>query len=467
MAIAWQIDAVEQGGAKPANDSMKTTQKVVPVVPVTVQQATLVQVDRVLTMPVGPPAGALAGEWGLGVVLTPKIGGVPDGVRRYFEAYPFACLEQKTSKAIGLRDRTMWQLVAESIPNYLDEDGLAAYFPGTSGSDVLTAYLLAVTQQAGYPIPDATRGKMETALVKFVEGRITRDLWSPRKDLDVRKLSAIEALSRNGKARPAMLQSITIAPNRWPTSSVIDWMQILERMATIPERDRRMAEAEQIVRARLSMQGTKLVFSTESDDYLWWLMVSGDTNAARLIAATVDRPGWRDDMPRLVSGLLARTQRNGAWSTTTANLWAGFALEKFSAKFETERVTGFTRVAVAEGAQAPVTQTQSWTDAPAGGRFLIPWPQQGAARAGTLKVAQEGSGKPWATVQSLAAVPLNSADFAGYAIDRVIDPCSSRRAGRHPAGGAHDQVHGRHDLGGGIRPCARRLYRAGVGSGAR
>jgi hypothetical protein len=34
----------------------------------------------------------------------------------------------------------------------------------------------------------------------------------------MRKLAAIEALSRYGAANAAMLGSITVAPNQWPTT---------------------------------------------------------------------------------------------------------------------------------------------------------------------------------------------------------------------------------------------------------
>ena len=44
---------------------------------------------------------------------------------------------------------------------------------------------------------------MVRGLTAFVEGRIERKFWRPRTDLDVRKLAAIEALSRHGKAQAA------------------------------------------------------------------------------------------------------------------------------------------------------------------------------------------------------------------------------------------------------------------------
>jgi len=171
---------------------------------------------------------------GLRLALQPRLAEGLPGVRDWFAAYPFSCLEQKTSKAIGLRDARLWQSVVAQIPTYLDADGLASYFPpregdGARGSDILTAYLLAATHEAAslnpaFALSDEARAPMERGLIAFVEGRIQRNPWSPRKDLDVRKLAAIEALSRHGKAQAPMLTSITIAPNQWPTSAVIDWI---------------------------------------------------------------------------------------------------------------------------------------------------------------------------------------------------------------------------------------------------
>ena len=418
-SLAWTIEAVEKAAGKPASDAMKSTQKVVPAVPVTVQQATLAQLDKSFTMQAAAPPDAIAGRGGLRVALQPTLSGSLDGVRRYFENYPFACLEQKTSKAIGLRDRTLWQTVAAAIPNYLDEDGLAAYFPGSRGSDTLTAYVLAATHEAGYPIPDNARERMEGALIAFVEGRIQRNFWAPNKDLEPRKIAAIEALSRTGKATPKLTESITLQPNLWPTHTVIDWLSILQRVAAIPKRDDHLAAAEQVLRARLSMQGTKLVFSTEREDYWWWLMVGGDINAARLIAAVAERPGWREDLPRLVSGLVAR-QSKGAWQTTTANLWGGLALDKFAAKFEGEKVAGVSRAAIEEKGELKGAQTLQWGANAQGGALNLPWPRSEAGAAGGIRVTHEGAGKPWLTVQSLAAIPLKASFAAGYRITRSV-----------------------------------------------
>lgn len=432
FSITWEAAVQEQGGAA-AQDRLKTTQLVSPAVPLRVLQATLVQLDGSSSLPVAPPADALpasgAKRGGLVVGVQPRLSGALPGLRRYFETYPFVCLEQKTSKVVGLKDAAMWAPVANALATYLDGDGLANYFPpraedGHRGSDRLTAYVLAATHEAGFELPQAARERMLDGLVAFVEGRIERKFWSPRADLDVRKLSALEALSRHGRMQPRQLGSINLVPNQWPTAAVLDWLNILRRVDGIPDRARRLDEAQQILRARLTYAGTTLKFSTEADDFWWWLMDSADANAARLILAVLDDPAWKDELPRLVVGALGR-QNRGAWLTTTANLWGSLALDKFSARFESARVAGRT-VAAAGGAP----QALDWARQPAGGKLTVPWPD----KAGTLVVSQEGTGRPWLTVQSLAAIPLTAPLRAGYSITRTVTAVEQKDKARWSRG---------------------------------
>ncbi|OYY36702.1 MAG: alpha-2-macroglobulin [Polaromonas sp. 39-63-25] len=446
-AILWEIEAKDNISG--ARDGLKARQRIIPAVPLTVQQATLVQVDGSFMLSVNPPADALPGRGGLKMSLQPKLAEGLDGVRDWWANYPFVCLEQKTSKAVGLRDARLWQTVLAQLPGYLDRDGLASYFPprdgdASRGSDTLTAYLLAATHEAAalnpaFALPDDARAPMERGLIAFVEGRIQREFWSPRKDLDMRKLAAIEALSRYGKAQGRMLGSITIAPNQWPTHTVIDWLNILKRVADVPQREQRLAEANQVLKSRLSWQGTKVSFSTEKDDYWWWLMTNGDVNTARLMLAVMDDAAWKDDMGRLANGFIAR-QQQGAWHTTTANLWGGLALDRFSAKFEATPVAGITKAALAAAtasvdwrkverikttdASGAPNQT-TFFGAPAspgnlrGNSMFLPWAGTGKD---TLTVTHQGTGKPWLTLQSLAAVPLKAPFNAGYQIKKTITP---------------------------------------------
>lgn len=445
-ALPWSVAAAEQGGPH-ASDALKVVQRVAAAVPVTVQQATIVQVDGSYALPVAAPANATATQagtvrGGIAVSLQPKLSDGLPGVRRWFAHYPFGCLEQLTSRALGMNDVAQWQAVLARMPVYLDRDGLANYFPpsddsGNTGSTTLSAYLLSVTDEAAkvdarFALPDDLRAKLEGGLVNFVEGKLTRKFWAPRQDLDLRKLAAIEALSRYGAARPSMLESITIAPNQWPTSAVLDYYAILSRVKDIPQRDAKLAQTEQIIRARLTYQGTRLTFSTAEGDDLWWLMTNSESNAARTLLTFVDAPGWKDEMPRLVAGLLA-LQNDGAWSTTTSNLWGELAVAAFSRTFESTPVTGQTKLdfgamsktvswsqpAAASPSAAsatPVTKTANTRSE------LLPWPSEARNGPVSLTLTQQGAGKPWATIESLAAVALKTPFSAGYRITKTITP---------------------------------------------
>ena len=446
-AVAGSAGASATPTAAAAKDRVKTTQFIKPAVPLRVWQATLVQLDGTLNLAVAPPPDALsvsaggAKQGGLQIGLQPTLAGALPGIRRYFEQYPFSCLEQQTSKALALKDSKAWVALTNMLGGYLDADGLALYYPAREGdaprgSDRLTAYVIAAAHEAGQALPEVLRERMLQALAAFVEGRLLRDGWSPSSarglDRDVRKLAAIEALSRHGRATPKQLQSLSINPNLWPTAALIDWLRILQRLDIGPERAGRVQEAMGIARARLSYAGTTLKFSTEDTDFWWWLMDSADANAAKLILAVVDDPAWRDELPRVITGALGRQQR-GAWMTTTANLWGVLALERFAAKFESTGVSGRSLASLG-GASA----SHDWAAAKGGGRLSLAWPApqgtSGAVSPAVLSVAQQGNGKPWLSVQALAAVPLTAPVSAGYTITRTVTAVERKTEGQWSRG---------------------------------
>ncbi len=412
--IDWQASAEEVGGSKPAKDRLKITQAVAAAVPQRVWQATLLPLDGRLTLPVAPPADALPGSASLRVALQPSLAGALPGLRRYFETYPYSCLEQRTSRAIGLRDALSWARLRDEAAGYLDSDGLAHYFTpnagsAANGSDRLTAYLVSVAHEAKLAWPQATLEAMLQGLTAFVEGRLERRFNAPRADLDVRKLAALEALARHGRVQPRLLGSINYTPAAWPTSALLDAWSLYRRVDALPERAARLEELQRLIRSRLVAGGTTLKFSTEQDDDWWWLMDGPDANAARLLLAATEVPAWRDDVAVILNGTLAR-QKRGAWLTTTANLWGVLALERFAAAFEKVPVSGRSSLHV-----AATTRTLDWAATPAGDTLQFP-----LTAATELTAKQDGSGKPWLTVQSLAAVPLKAPLWAGYRISKTL-----------------------------------------------
>jgi hypothetical protein len=308
----------------------------------------------------------------------------------------------------------------------MDSDGLLKYFPSDwlQGDDTLTAYVLAIAHEAGWPLVEQDQQRMIDALKRFVEGKIVRRSALPTADLAIRKLAAIEALSRYDAADARMLDSIDIEPDLWPTSAVMDWASILRRVPDIGSASEQREQALGILRSRLNFQGTTMGFATERKDALWWLMISGDSNANRMLLAVLDELQWREDIPRLVRGAMGR-QQYGHWNTTVANVWGVLAMEKFSAAFESTPVTGVTGLTYAnEQTQVtwPVPETREET--------RLPW-QEGRS---SLEVTHQGTGAPWAMIRATAALPLDEPLSSGYKTTRTITPIEQRTPGRWSRG---------------------------------
>ena len=417
--IKWDVSALATRGS--AHDRLEVSETAIPAYPVRTYQATIAQLTAPLTIPVERPHDAVPGRGGLQITLQPRLAGSLQGVREYMSYYPYICLEQQVSEAIALQSRPQWEAVMARLPLYMDADGLLKYFPTDEleGDDGLTAYVLSIAQEAGWPIDPDDRSRMLHALAGFVAGRIVRYSALPTADLSIRKLQAIDALARYDAAEPDMLDSITLQPNLMPTSALLDWIGILERTPDVPRADEKRSQAFGILRARLNFQGTIMGFSTERTDALWWLMISADSNANRMVLAALDQPQWRDDMPRLVRGALGR-QLHGHWNTTVANAWGVLAMKKFSARFEATPVAGATLVRYGSR-----RQVVTWPRTESLATSNLPW-QQGP---GLLDIRQQGSGAPWAMVRAMAAIPLRQPLSTGFRITRTVTPIEQSRPG--------------------------------------
>jgi len=426
-SLRYEVRARPAGAPADApGDALRVAQQVVSATPVRTVQATLQQVEGSAAIAVARPAAALPGRGGLEVTLRARLGDGLDGVREFMRLYPYDCIEQLFSTAVVSGDAARWAGVMQRLPAYLDRDGLLRYFPtdAVPGEDALTAYVLAASHEAGMTLPDGVRDRMLAALRGFVDGRIVRRSALPTADLAIRKIAAIEALARYEQANASMLSSIAIEPQLWPTSAVLDWLSVLRRMPQVPRAAARLDEAQQILRTRLTLSGSTMTFSTERTDGLWWLMISGDSNANRLLLAAVDLPQWRDDVPRLVRGTLGRQQR-GHWNTTVANVWGHLAMRRFSAVFERAAVTGTTRLGYGATSRAV-----DWAKSGTTNETALPW-QDGA---GDVTVAHEGGGKPWLMVRATAALPLTRALSSGYRIERTLMPVEQATAGQWTRG---------------------------------
>ena len=423
--LAWDVGVRTREGD--ASDRIRVKQKVVAAHPVRVFQATLAQLDKPVDMQVAIPVDAVPGRGGVSVALRARLAAELDGVREYMSRYPYTCLEQRVSRAVALRDEALWRATMNTLPTHLDRDGLARYFPADSleGSDALTAYVLAIAEEAGWEIPESARERMLRGLAGFVEGRVIRHSRLPTADVAIRKVAAVEALARYNGAEPKMLDSIALEPNLWPTSAVIDWLGVLDRLQKVPRRAERAAEAKQILRSRLNFQGTTMGFSTERTDALWWLMIATDQNAVRGCCSR------------------SRTTRSGA---RTSRGWC--AAPSGARRVATGRPRSPTPGACSRWRSSRRSSKPRWSpDRPprpstAGPRSStgcatrpavcsISPGQPGRHRSPSPTTAAADRGSP---CQSRAAIPLKQALSSGYAIKRTVTPVEQRLKGEWSRG---------------------------------
>ncbi len=432
--LAWTVSVRGEDGK--TLDALKVSQQVAPAVPLRVLQATLLQLDAARELPIAAPDDALrdgnddksVARGGLRIALASSLTASLGGVKTWMAEYPYSCNEQTASRAVALDDRAAWDALMARIGNSLDGDGLLKYFPSEAlrGSDVLTAYVLQLADARGWEIPEAPRARMLGALERLVAGKLAPagaddDRLIPQKAFTERRLAALEALARYDRAKVEWLSSLSFDDNQLRSSALIDWIGILQRLKDLPRRAERLAAAKQALRTRVNLQGTTMTLSSE--DRAWWLMGSADVDATRALLALLPEGDWREDLPKLARGAIGRQQR-GRWDLTTANAWGTLALRAFAKAFERVQVTGSTRAAIGDA-----HADHAWNDA-APATLDLPWP----AQAATLALSHRGGGAPWATVQTLAAIPLRQPLSTGFSITRTVTPVTQKAAGRWTLG---------------------------------
>lgn len=466
LTINWnlsvqEIDAMHQ--PTDTGDALVVSQKVLPTIPVRIQQSTLLTLR-----PDAPSAslelsapknarhtenGAIAG----GVRVTAGAG--PDvtlsGLQQWFDFKSYAGLEPLASKAIGLQDAALWAEVVKALPDYLDDDGLARYYPGLQqGNEVLTAYLLTLSDEAqklGLPfkIPTALRTSMAHGLQTFIEGQISRFRWTPVADRDVRKLIALDALSRHVKISSRLLDSLTLSPDQWPTSAVIDWLSIMSRLENHPERQSHLDRARQVLRARMMAHGTSLVFADSALNTSSWLMVSPSSNQAKLILATIDLPQWDADRAKLLTGLIQQ-QRHGSWQTSVANSLSALAIQAVERQRHADKPDGSLLIKRTSGEglrTLPWSGPKDSGEAPRMTSFLT-WAElsddaRGASDSAAKSVQasvvfeQDGRGSPWLTVSAAAAVVSKEPVSSGFTVTRQLEPLSQAVPGQWTQGDSY------------------------------
>ncbi len=425
--IHWKIIADEEQ-SQVRMDALELTQHWQAAVPVRQQQVLWQRLlpQQSQRLQVSRPAQALTDAAGVTrgqvvLALYPSLA-EQQGARDWFKTHSYSSFEQQISAAVALQDEMAWQQLMQTLPSYLDEEGLVRYFPNPylAGSAELTAYLLQLNakQSSGLALPPAVASQLVDALWRYVQGQSRQQPQQVKERVAI-YMAAVNALAAYDRVQREMLDVLALPVQQWLSSALIDGLELLQH----PRMEGASIKIESIqaeLQKRLLQRGSLWTFEPNQRDYMPSLMMSAVTNQARLILAVMDLPQWQDYLPGLMHGLLAQ-QQQGHWGTAPENSWALLALARLD---QQEWADGFTLVQ-----QDHAEQRVDWSEHSSPYVQSWSWAQQGA-----VTVLHQGSDPIWAKLSAEAAVPISVPVMQGVQLRRVVTPLQQAQAGRWQVG---------------------------------
>lgn len=433
--------------AQLAQDKIHVTQQLIPYVPVTVRQSQLLKVPadgNGAQLSVQPPTRAMSINntirGGIQVQIQKSLSASLNGVKRYFAEYPYSCFEQRASVAMGLQDSYAWQRLMQEVNNYMDDEGFVRYYPSSrlDGSPLLNAYILSISADAkalgwSFDIPDSAQERMLESLTNIVLGKVKQERdWIPVHDKTDYNLTLLAALARYHRVTESMMEAYPLTAG-YSEAGLVN-LYIIHQSLHGAQRETILANLRQRILDKMVRQSDRLVFKNATAlNELWWLMDDSKSIHAKLLLAVASSPSWEKDVPALVQGLIA-SQLKGQWGMTTNNLLGSLAIHTFSQYFEKVPAEGEINVSLKDQDH---DVAQQWNGLSLNQSITIPWVSKQSA---DMQIKLIGKGNAWATVSSLAAVDPAENSFAGYRVDKLIEPISRRIAGQWSVGDVY-RVH--------------------------
>ncbi len=388
-------------------DSFLWTQKVETPVPLQTLQANFYQLKPSVKIPLQEPANAEPNRGRVDISFYPSlVAGPLEGIRDYMTLYPYTCMEQKLSKSISLGDSDLWQETVKQIPKYLDSDGLLRFFPDSYsyGSVSLTAYALLLSSESNWEIPEKSRQIMIGALNRFIDGTLYRSSPLATTDTLLRKISALEAVSKFSSIESSKIRAIETDPNRLPIESLIS-IRNLYKQVNWDSKQRK--KVDDVLRSKLRVQGSSYELSADGS-YLWWLLSSRDTASARFLNSILNDGTWKEETPKLLRGFL-NNSKTGRFDLTTANAFAALAFRKYRETYESNSVSGIVKTNLASK-----EKEFDWKNKEGTLSYEFP---KGESQ---LEITQDGQGEPYAYVKTISALPLKKSIDSGLRVEKEI-----------------------------------------------
>ncbi|MCG6141288.1 alpha-2-macroglobulin family protein [Leptospira mtsangambouensis] len=397
-------------------DQLSVEQTVLPVDKERVYQAGLFLYETPIKESVQVPEGSQPNSGKMVWKASPTILTSLSGIQTYFQNYPYYCMEQRVSKAIGLKSESMWNDVFSDLNSFLDYDGLVKYFARMEyGSEILTAYVLTSAQLANKKIPEETLARMIAGLQGYLEGRVKGERYKFGADSIVRKIIVWEALTRYQTFEWEQVRPIFEGMEFLPTASLIDLSEIWGRVnggdSSVKSR------LTSTLRSRLNIQGSELIVADSGFTNPWWILGSRDYTMAKLLLWSFSEPSYKKDMPRLIKAFV-KMQKKGSYDTTLGNAYSILVFDRVSKLLESEKVTG--------GKLNIQSSKESFSLEPNGKQTVS---QSIGTNPESVSVSYDGKGKPWVEWSVKSILPLKAPISSGYRLKRTWEPLQVAKAG--------------------------------------
>ena len=300
------------------------------------------------------PAGARTDKGGLTVSLaSTALVGLGESAK-YLEEYPYACAEQKASRALAFllsadlggafpmsavkpeELRSSGFALLKDLATYQCPDGGFGMFPGACdwpSSPYLTAYVVDVMQRAGALNASVDRFAIDRAL-NYLQSTLRQPppeaqywpAWAAS------QAYAVKLLAASGRNVQTDLSRLTPFADRMPVFAL---SYLADALAATTDRGPRYQDVLRRLTNALRIDADRAHVEELDDAALVWLW---NTNV-RATAVVLDGMSRRKDEATFVAPLvrwLLAARENGRWGTTQENAVALGALVNYYKAFETD-----------------------------------------------------------------------------------------------------------------------------------
>jgi uncharacterized protein YfaS (alpha-2-macroglobulin family) len=342
----------------------------------------------------------------------PSLASEIPGLKKYWDLYPFDCFEQKLSRAVSLNSKSLFDELMKNADAYLDEEGFIKFYPTSIyGSVFLTNYVLQITAHQGWDLNPEFQSAALKALRKFFDGNTHGHEFYLIDQSDFIRIETLDTLTLYKQSEPQLYSTIKYKMELLPTNYLVHEISILSRDLKIPNQEKLLAQALQILKSRTVLSSGRLVIKDSIVIDLTNLYTDQDQLFAKALIQILKNPLFRDDAGRLILSFMEQMV-NGSWNTTMDNAWGALALRKYQEEFEKVPVKGQINWGLTGLKNAASIENKS---------VSASWPLSATDQ---FEAHFTGSGKPWWNLLVLANPMVNKDINHGMVIEKKLKPIS-------------------------------------------